>query len=144
MIQPELFHRLRAAQQRSVREQELLSGRNWILICGLVHLLATIYPAFLWFNVEALHSRSLNQHLHPGINVAFSLLSSVVLLLFWGWARYAPYRAALAALASYLMLQGTLAFLDPRQLVVGASFKALIILGLVQAVRVGFRRHRPL
>lgn len=144
MINPELFHRLRAAQQRSVREQELLSGRNWILICAFVHLLATVYPVFLWFNVEALHSPSLNQHLHPVINVASSLLSTTVLLLFWWWARYAPYRAALAALFSYVAIQGALAFLDPRQLVVGASIKALIILGLVQAVRVGFRRHRPL
>lgn len=143
MLSPDLFHSLRAAQRRSVREQEILSGRNWILICGLAHLLAAVYPAFLLTTLLWLGTPSPSQHLHPGLHLGFTLFSGVVLLGFWWWARYAPYRAALAALVAYLAIQGVLATLDPRQLLLGAILKALIILGLVQAVRTGFRRHRP-
>jgi H+/Cl- antiporter ClcA len=144
MIAIDVFHRLRAAQQRSAREQELLSGRNWILVCALVHLAALVRPVFLWFNVWQLHSPSLQQHLHPGINVAATLLTAALLLLFWWWARFAPFRAALAALIVFLLIQGGLAFLDPRQLLIGASIKALVTLGLIQAIRTGFHRHRAL
>jgi hypothetical protein len=143
MISPGTFHRLRTAQRRAVYEQELLSGGNWILVCGLAHLLAAVYPVFLLINVLELHAPSLNQNLHPGINVALTLLSGAVLIGFWWWSRYAPYRGALAALVSYLLIQGVRAGIDPHQLLVGATFKALIILGLIQAVRVGYRRHRP-
>lgn len=143
MLSPEVFHRLRAAQLRSVHEQELLSGRDWILICAGVHALAMVYPVFLLTNVLRLHSASLNQHLHPAVNVAFTLASGLALLGFWWWSRYAPYRAAIGALASYLVLQGALAGLDAHQLLVGATFKAVVILGLIQAVVVSHRRHRP-
>lgn len=143
MLTSDSFHRLRAAQRRSVREQEILSGRNWILICGLAHVLAAIYPAFLLINRLSLGTPSLNQHLHPGIHVVFTLLPGGLLLGFWWWARYAPYRAALGALLAYVGIQGALGLLDPRALLMGASFKALAILGLVQAVRIGYRRHRP-
>jgi hypothetical protein len=144
MIASGPFQRLRLAQQRSVREQELLSGRNWILVCGLAHLLAAIHPLFLLINVWLLHSPSVNQHLHPAVNVGFTLAAGVALLLAWAWARYAPYRAALTALVAYLALQGALGYLDPAQFVAGAAMKALILLGLLQAVRVGHQRHRPL
>lgn len=143
MLSPDLFHRLRAAQRRSVREQEILSGRNWILICALAHLLAAVYPAFLLFTVIWLDAPSPSQQLHPGLTLASTVFTGIVLLGFWWWARYAPYRGALAALVVYLIIQGVIATLDPRQLLVGATLKALIILGLVQAVRTGFRRHRP-
>jgi hypothetical protein len=144
MIPLELFQRLRSAQQRSVREQELLSGRNWILVCALAHLFVSIHPLYLWVNVWMYRSRSLDQPLHPGINVAATLGTSALLFLFWWWARYAPYRAALAALVSFAAVQAGLAVLDPHQLLIGASIKALILLGLIQAVRVGFGRHRAL
>lgn len=144
MISPDVFHRLRAAQLRAVREQELLSGRDWILICAGVHVLAMVYPVFLWVNVWLLRSASLNQHLHPAINVALTVLSGVVLLGFWWWARFAPFRAALNALIAYGLIQAVLAYLDPHQLVVGATFKAVIVLGLIQATAVAYRRHRPL
>lgn len=144
MVDPGTFHRLRAAQHRSVREQELLSGGTWILVCGLAHLLAALYPVFLLVNVLTLHAPSLNQHLHPAVNVALTLLTGGVLLGFWAWSRYAPFRGALGALVAYVLIQGTLGWLDPHQLLVGASFKAVILLGLIHAVRTGFRRHRPL
>jgi H+/Cl- antiporter ClcA len=144
MITPGVFHRLRAAQLRAVREHELLSGRDWILICACVHVLAMVYPVFLWVHVWLLRSSSLNQHLHPAVNVAFTLLSVAVLLGFWWWAQYAPFRSALNALIAYIVIQGGLAYLDPHQLVIGATFKALIVLGLIQATAVAYRRHRPL
>jgi hypothetical protein len=144
MISPDVFHRLRAAQLRAVHEQELLSGRDWILICACVHVLALVYPAFLWAHVWLLHSSSLNQHLHPVITVAFTFASGLVLLGFWWWSHYAPYRGALGALIAYIALQTALASLDAHQLIVGATFKAFILLGLLQAVLVSHRRRRPL
>lgn len=144
MIEPDVFYRLRAAQLRAVHEQEVLSGRNWILICAFVHLLAMVYPVFLWIHVLELHSGPLNQLMHPAVNVGFTLLSFFALLGFWWWARYAPYRAAIGALLAFLLIQGIYAYIDPRQLVVGAIAKALILLGLLQAIFVAFRRRRPL
>lgn len=143
MISPEVFQRLRAAQLRAVHEHELLSSRDWILISACVHLLATVYPVFLWIHVWVLHSASLNQHLHPAVNVGITAATVLALLAFWWWARYAPFRAAVGAIAAYVLLQGALAVLDPRQLVVGATFKAVILLGLIQAMMVSYRRRRP-
>lgn len=144
MISPEVFQRLRTAQLRAVREQDLFSGRTWILISAGAHVLAMVYPVFLWIHVWRLHSATLNQHLHPAVNAGFTCASGIVLLVFWWWARYAPYRAAIGALVSYLVLQGALAYLDPRQLLIGATFKALIIIGLIQAISSSHHRRRPL
>lgn len=144
MIDPDVFYRLREAQLRAVHEQEVLSGRNWILISAFVHLLAMVYPVFLWIHVLELHSAPLNQALHPSVNVGFTLLSFTALLCFWWWARFAPYRAALGALLAFVVIQAIHASVDPRQLMVGAVAKALILLGLLQAVLVGHRRRRPL
>jgi hypothetical protein len=135
---------LRAAQLRAVREQELLSGSDWILICACVHALAMVYPVFLWVHVLRLNSASLNQHLHPAVNLGFTAASGVILLGFWWWAHYARYRAALWALITYILLQGALGYLDPRTLVVGATFKALVILGLIHATVLSHQRHRPM
>lgn len=144
MIALDLFQRLRIAQLRSVREQELLSGRNWILVCALVHLGALLYPLFLWINLWQLGPPSLHQHLHPSIRVLSMLSTAALLLGFWWWAKYAPYRAAIGALASFLLVQCVIGWLDPRQLLFGASIKALVLLGLIQAIRIGFHRHRAL
>jgi hypothetical protein len=140
----DLLQRLRAAQQRSIREQELLSGRNWILVCALVHFAALLYPLFLWINLWQLHSPSVSQSIHPSVRVISMLIAAGLLLVFWWWAKYAPYRAALGALISFVLVQCAIGWLDPRQLLFGASVKALVLLGLIQAVRIGFRRHRAL
>ncbi|PTY07162.1 hypothetical protein DB347_07570 [Opitutaceae bacterium EW11] len=144
MISPNVFQQLRAAQLRAVHEHELLSGRDWIVISAGVHVLATVYPVFLWIHVWRLHSPSLNQHLHPAVNVGINLLTGLVLVAFWWRAHLAPFRSAVAALLVYLALQGVLASLDPQQLVSGATFKAIILLGLIQAVAVSYRRRTPL
>lgn len=143
MIHPELFARLRAAQFRSVREQELLSCRNWILICAFAHVLALVYPGFLLIHVLILQSHHIAHALHPGINVGVTLFSGLVMLFFWWWARYAPYRAALLALLAFIVIQGAITIADPRQLAYGTLIKTLIILGLVHAVFVAHRRRSP-
>jgi H+/Cl- antiporter ClcA len=143
MIAPDVFHRLRAAQLRAAHEQELLSGRDWLLISASVHVLALVYPVFLWINVWLLHSASLGQHLHPAINVGLVILSGLATLGFWWWARYAPFRASLGALTVFLLIQAVLAALDPHQLVVSAISKTIVILGLLQAVAISHRRRRP-
>ena len=134
MISPELFTRLRAAQLRSVREQELLSGRNWILICACAHLLALVYPVFLLLHVVLLHPHAITHGLHPAITVGVISGSGLVLLFFWWWARYAPYRAALLALLAFVTIHATHAFFDPRQLSVATLGKAFVVLGLIHAV----------
>lgn len=143
MIHSDLFNRLRAAQLRSVREQELLSGRNWILICAGAHVLALVYPVFLWLHLVLLRSHHPARGLHPGITTGVILLSGLVLFFFWWWARYAPYRAALSALLSFVALHGAHVWFDPRQLLNGTLIKALVIAGLVHAAIVAYRRRSP-
>lgn len=143
MIHPELFVRLRAAQLRSVREQELLSGRNWILICACTHVLALAYPVFLWLHLILLRSHHPARGLHPALTAGVILASGLSMLVFWWWARYAPFRAALLALVSFLVLHGVHAVVDPRQVVNGTLIKAFVIAGLAQAVFVAYRRRRP-
>jgi len=146
MITPELFNRLRAAQLRSVREQELLSGRNWILLCACAHILGLIYPVFLLIHVTLLGSDGVSHglRLHPLVNIAFITASGLVLLACWAWARFAPYRAALLALAAFVGFQVVHAFADPHQLAVAALVKLFIIVGLIHAVLVAHGRRRPL
>jgi hypothetical protein len=144
MISPELFNRLRAAQLRSVREQELLSGRNWILLCACAHILGLIYPGFLLIHVSLLGSEGLHHglRLHPLVNIAFITASGLALLACWAWARFAPYRAALLALAAFLLIQAAHAVADPYQLTVAALVKLFVIIGLIHAVIVArSRRH---
>jgi hypothetical protein len=141
-IAPPLFHRLRDAQRRAVHEQEIWSGRSWILICACAHAFLAVHPAFLWFHRSHLPLSGTNAPIHPGVFVAATLLGSVVLAGFGWWARYAPYRAAMGALLAFLALHATLVFLDPHQLLVGAVLEVLLLVGLLQAARVGHRRRR--
>jgi hypothetical protein len=143
MLSADLFTRLRAAQLRSVREQELLSGRNWILICAVAHILGLVYPVFLWIHVLLLHPHQPGSGLHPALSAGILLFSGLVLLLFWRWARYAPYRASVLALLSFLAIHGVHAAFDPHQLAVATILKALVILGLLQAVIVAHGRRKP-
>lgn len=143
MIPPDLFTRLRAEQLRAVREQELLSGRNWILICALAHVLALVYPIFMWVHVSLLDNGPVHGRFHPFVSAGVAVLSGSALVACWWWARYAPFRAARLALILFVGIQAAHALFDPRQLAFGSIGKALVVLGLVQAVVVAYRRRRP-
>ncbi len=141
MISPDVFHRLRAAQLRSAHEQQLLSGREWILIVAFVQALSALHPLFAWIN-RALLGDGTHGGLHPSINFAASLGLAIALATLAWWARFAPFRAAVVAVIVYLVVQGALGFVDPRSLLSGAIVKSLVLVGLLQAARTAFLRHR--
>jgi hypothetical protein len=143
MISPEVFHRLRAAQSRSAYEQRLLSGRDWLLVAFFVQLLAALHPLFAWINHTRLGA-GLHEGLHPGINFAATLALAAALASLWLWARYAPFRATVAAVIVFVAVHGALGFADPGVLLSGAVVKSLVLLGLLQAANTGYLRHRPL
>jgi hypothetical protein len=143
MIPPEIYYRLRAAQHRAAHEQKLLSGRDWILAACFVQLLSALYPLFAWLNY-VLFGVGPREGMHPGINFAVTLALAVAFAVLWLWARHAPYRASLAAVIVFVLVQGALGFIDPYILLSGAVVKALVLVGLLHAVRTGYLRHRPL
>lgn len=144
MLSTEVFHRLRSAQSRSAAEQQLLSGRDWILVAAIVQLFASLYPLYGWINYILLDIASRHAGLHPALMFGITLLLSVLLLALWSWARYAPFRAAVAAVIVYLAIQGGLGLVEPHFLVSGAIVKSAVLLGLLQSVRTGYLRRRPL
>jgi hypothetical protein len=66
---------------------------------------------------------------------------SLLLLLLWKWAKFAPYRAACVALLFCLMLHGVAAYCQPQHMLDGLVSKILVLLGLLMAVRTGYRRR---
>ncbi|HEX2854293.1 MAG TPA: hypothetical protein VHO24_13740 [Opitutaceae bacterium] len=143
MITPELLHRLRLAQRRSAQEQQLLSGRDWILVAGLVQLLSGLHPLFVLINQRVLGSAP-RPGVPPGVELAAEVALAAAFVLLWRWARYAPFRAAMTAVVAFLLVHGALGLLEPRTLLAGAVVKSLILVGLVHAARTGYLRHRPL
>lgn len=132
---------LRECQSRSAREQQILSGRDWLFVTALVQFLTALYPAyrcssdiFLMNKEDALYGKD--------IHVAIGMLSvSAILLILWGWAKYAPFRAASVALAFYVLLQTYVAMTYPTHVLDGIASKILVLLGLIMAVRAGYRRR---
>ncbi len=143
MISPGVFHLLRDAQGRAAHEQRLLSGCDWLLVAAFVQLLAAAYPLLAWIH-HLLLGEGLQTGLHPGINLFATIILSVTFGVLWFWARYAPFRAAVAAVIAFILIHGALGFADPRVLLSGTIIKALILVGLLHAVRTGYLRHRPL
>lgn len=143
MISPELLHRLRLAQRRSSEEQQLLSGRDWILVAGLVQLLSGLHPLFVLINQRVLGS-PLRSGVAPGSQLAAEVVLAAAFVFLWLWARYAPFRAAMTAMVAFLLVHGALGLIEPRTLLAGAIVKSLILVGLVHAARTGYLRHRPL
>jgi len=82
--------------------------------------------------------------LHPGIDFAVTITLAGVLAALWLWARHAPFRASLAAVIIFILVQGALGFVDPEVLLAGAVVKALVLVGLLHAMRTGYLRHRAL
>jgi hypothetical protein len=143
MISPQLLHRLRTAQRRSAEEQQLLSGRDWILVAGLVQLLSGLHPLFVLINQRVLGA-PLRPGVAPGIQLAAEVVLAAVFVVLWLWARFAPFRAAGTAIVAFLLVHGALGLFEPRTLLAGAIVKSLILVGLVHAARTGYLRHRPL
>ncbi|HEY0947687.1 MAG TPA: hypothetical protein VGD81_20560 [Opitutaceae bacterium] len=144
MITPNLFHQLRAAQSRSAYEQQLLSGREWILVAGLVQFFTALFPLYVWINHSLFDLAPLHSALHPAAYFGISLALSAGLLLLWAWAHFAPFRAALVALLVYVACQAVIGLIEPRVLMSGALVKSVVLLGLLHAARTGYLRHRAL
>ena len=143
MISPDVFHRLRAAQNRAVHEQRLLSGRDWLLVAGIVEMLTALHPLFTWVN-DAVLGGARHRGLHPVIPFAVALTLAAVLVTLWLWARHAPFRAAVTGVIAFVLVHGALGFVDPGALMSGALVKSLFLLVLFHAARTGHLRHRPL
>jgi hypothetical protein len=143
MISPGTFHRLRAAQLRSAREQQLLSGREWILAAVVVQLLSALHPLFAWFNY-VLFGAVRSSGPHPRVDAAVALGLALVFAVLGWWARYAPFRAAVIAVIVYVVVLGTIGLTDPDSLLSGAIVKSLVLVGLLQAAHTGYLRRRAL
>jgi hypothetical protein len=137
------FRVLRECQARSAREQQILSGRDWLFVSALVQFLTALYPIYLWMTELSLTH-------HDGIStvpvytreIACGMVAvSLILLLLWKWAKFAPFRAACVALLFCLMLNGVAAFCQPQDMLNGLVSKILVLLGLLMAVRTGYRRR---
>ncbi|OAM89212.1 hypothetical protein OH491_12765 [Termitidicoccus mucosus] len=137
------FRVLRECQARSAREQQILSGRDWLFVSALVQFLTALYPLYLWVTELMLvhHDETSAPPAHTQKIACGMLTVSVILLLLWWWAKFAPFRAACAALVFYLMLQGLAAFYQPQHMLDGLASKILVLLGLLMAVRTGYRRR---
>ena len=76
------------------------------------------------------------------MKLAIGMVSvSVILLALWGWAKHAPFRAACVALGFYVTLQVYGATMYPNHALDNAASKVLVLLGLIMAVRTGYRRR---
>ena len=99
MISPDVFHRLRAAQNRAVHEQRLLSGRDWLLVAGFVQMLTALHPLFAWVN-DAVLGGDLHRGLHPVIPFTAPPTLAPVLVMLRLWARHPPSRAAVTGVTA--------------------------------------------
>lgn len=132
---------LRDCQSRSAREQQIISGRDWLLVTVFVQLLSSIYPLYVWITdtFRVYGTTSVDTHVHYA---AIGMLGmSAVLFFLWAWGKYAPFRAACVALAFYISLQIVLIWLLPHRGTEGLAPKICVLIGLLMAVRVGYRRR---
>ncbi|AHF90081.1 hypothetical protein OpiT1DRAFT_03747 [Opitutaceae bacterium TAV1] len=137
------WHLLRECQTRSAQEQQLFSGRDWLLVSALVEFLTALYPLYLWLANLFLSRRVAAPVIPVPIRDVVCVMFGVgflFLALAW-WAKYAPFRASLVAFLFYVGLQVWLAFSIPNHFMEGIASRILIMLGLVMAVRTGYRRR---
>jgi len=139
--QPVLLRQLRESQSRSAREQQILSGRDWLFVTALVEFLTALYPLYRWLTDTLMRTPdearfAIDMHVAVGL-----VLTTIILLILWAWAKYAPFRAACTALAFYVLLQAALALYDPNHVLDGIASKIIVLLGLIMAVRTGYRRR---
>ena len=135
------LRQLRESQSRSAREQQILSGRDWLFATAFVQFLTALYPLYRWLSDTMLVHAS-DARAGSDMRAALGMLSvTAVLLALWGWAKYAPFRAASVALAFYVLLQVGLAVYSPDHVLDGIASKIIVLLGLIMAVRTGYRRR---
>jgi len=136
-----LLRQLRECQSRSAREQQILSGRDWLFVTALVQFLTALHPLYRWLTDQMMLNVD-EARVATDIHVVILMLSTaVILLLLWLWAKYAPFRAACVALAFYVLLQAGLSIYDPNHILDGIASKVIVLLGLIMAVRTGYRRR---
>ncbi|MDR0901928.1 MAG: hypothetical protein LBM92_04060 [Opitutaceae bacterium] len=143
IIEHSPFRVLREHQARSAREQQILSGRDWLFVSALVQFLTALYPVYQWASERMMthHDATLGHSPYMGEVACLMLAVSAILLLLWWWAKFAPFRAACIALLFCLTLQGTIAVCQPQHILDGLVSKVLVLLGLLMAVRTGYRRR---
>ncbi len=139
----EFLHDLRRAQRRAAQEQQILSGQDFILMAGLVQAVSALHPFFLLVNQRVLGSAPRAGLASETQLVAELSLAGLLALLGW-WAHYAPFRAAVVAVAAFILVHGGLGLLQPSSLLSGAIVKSLMLVGLLHAARTGYQRHRAL
>lgn len=140
-LPPEIVQTLRRNQARSAAEQRLLSGRGWLLVAACVQLLAALHPLHQYIEGALLHDPA-ERTLGFACVTGGMVFMSLVLLALWWWSRYAPFRAALAALVAYVAVHAGIALLVPQIVLDGIASKIIVLLGLILAVRTGWLRHK--
>ncbi|WP_043584238.1 hypothetical protein [Geminisphaera colitermitum] len=134
---------LRECQSRSAHEQQLLSGRDWLLVSAIVEYLTALFPLYLWTVDYFVSARVGTDPISDKMRLACCAMLGVgttFLVLSW-WAKYAPFRASVIALLFYAGLQAWIMLTLPHHLMDGIASKIIIFLGLLMAVRTGYRRR---
>lgn len=134
---------LRECQSRSAQEQQVLSGRDWLFISAIVVYLTALFPLYLWIVDFFVSARAGADPISNAMrNACFAMIGvgTVFLILSW-WAKYAPFRASVMALLFYVGLHVWTAFAVPHHVMDGIASKIIVLLGLLLAVRTGYRRR---
>ena len=136
-----ILRQLRECQSRSAREQQILSGRDWLIVTALVQFLTALYPVYRWFMDILMPEHAPETYQHNMILALTMIAMAVLLLALWGWAKFAPFRAACIALALFVAMQVYIVAFHPVFSLSNAASKILVLLGLIMAVRTGYRRR---
>lgn len=132
---------LRECQSRSAREQQILSGRDWLFATALVQFISALFPIYRCISY-AMAVTDINQTVEKDLGMAIGMIVvGTVLAILWVWGKYAPFRASVSAFVFYVTLQVLTGVFYPLHMFDGIVPKILIMLGLIMAVRTGYRRR---
>lgn len=141
MLPSALLQSLRECQARSAEEQRLLSGRGWLLAAGVVQLITALHPFNQYMLARTVGDRAPAFAYYPWLVGGMTGLG-VAFLLLWRWGAYAPFRAALVALVLFVAFHAAVAVGIPQVVPDSLASKILVLIGLLFAVRTGWRRRR--
>lgn len=130
---PPLQSTLAESQHQASHKQTVKTGRGWILGVSVLQFITA--AAFFLISRNAGNPDAARTMVVTSVVVG---LLGLVFLGLWVWAKYAPFAAALSALALYVSFIALDAIADPTQLARGIILKILIIAGLSQAVKSGY------